>query len=934
MRKRTRYKSPVLDFFVVTVCLSVAGYFAWTFWKDLNSTARRTDKQEIAIITFKNRIAQRKFEDRVVWERIDKSTPLYNGDLVRTADLAEAVITFNDGSQVDIYENTMIQVYYSDYNGVEISVGNGNLQLDSSNNGKVQLTLNDGSKVNAGGGTSLSTKTSASSNGTSSGNKTIEVRGGSATVTGAAGNVESLSAGQSVSVKESGEISKKPVTVTSIPPELKVLNIEGEALPVKLEWNKLVKGEPVILQTSSKKDFSVITEEKIVESVNDALINLSAGTVYWRVYTPGKEDEASEGKISVETTKALSLISPVQDGHLSYRNKNPDVLFRWNGNEYAKNYLLKVSSTPDMQNEIVSKIVQTTYAEVNTLGSGEWWWQVTPYYEISSLGYADAGASKVASFTIEKTNGLNPPSLTVPLQNAEIHYKDTVEINFSWKSEIKANYDLIIAADPDFTDIVSIRHTAGQRAAITLPAPDQDGKSYFWKVVRNSTDSEDLSPESFVRTFTLAKYVSVPTKLLYPPEEYTTEESQLASVRFVWKPADVAKGKDSIVQVSTSPDFKSVKLEKTVSGTTLENLSLSQGEYYWRVATEASDGSYDYTQPNHLIIQNELLAPEITNIKENSEVLIAKEASVKINWTPVEGANYYNLKVYDDNNKLVAEKPEAAGTTASLILPDDSYTVKIQAVASQTDNSPIRTGPVESIDFSVRTPTSVQALRPAPSEKIDGLSALRNPVSFSWINSSDKAKSSELVLKKRQNDGTLKEVERIKVTKNTVSIPRLTTGSYTWQILASTQEGIPINSDVVGFSVTTVKDLPTPMLSLPKHNLVMDSSYLRKNRSISFEWNAVPDATEYYFVIYKKEKNGSLVPVWTEKGVKGTKVRLRKLSVLDVGDFEWNVTAFSYAKDGYEERRSPVSKASFKIQFEAPKQITTENTGRMYSEEK
>ena len=133
MRKRTKFKSPVLDFFVVAVCLSVAGYFALTFWNDLNSTVRRTDKDEIAIITFKNRIAQRKFDDRVVWERIDKSTPLYNGDLVRTADLAEAVITFNDGSQVDIYENTMIQVYYSDFAGVQISVGNGKLQADSSN---------------------------------------------------------------------------------------------------------------------------------------------------------------------------------------------------------------------------------------------------------------------------------------------------------------------------------------------------------------------------------------------------------------------------------------------------------------------------------------------------------------------------------------------------------------------------------------------------------------------------------------------------------------------------------------------------------------------------------------------------------------------------------------------------------------------------------
>ena len=78
MRKKTKFKSPVRDFFVIVLTLSVAGYFSYTFWKDLNSSSRRTDKEKIAIITFKNRIAQRKYEDRVVWERIDKSTPLYN----------------------------------------------------------------------------------------------------------------------------------------------------------------------------------------------------------------------------------------------------------------------------------------------------------------------------------------------------------------------------------------------------------------------------------------------------------------------------------------------------------------------------------------------------------------------------------------------------------------------------------------------------------------------------------------------------------------------------------------------------------------------------------------------------------------------------------------------------------------------------------------
>lgn len=932
MRKRTKFKSPVLDFFVVTVCLSVAGYFAWTFWKDLNSTARRTDKEEIATITFKNRIAQRKFEDRVVWERIEKSTPLYNGDLVKTAELAEAVITFNDGSQIDIYENTMIQVYYSDYEGVHISVGNGKLQLDSSKDSKVQLTLNDGSTINAGGGTSLSAKTSAAG-ASGANNKTVQVRSGNATVTGSSGSTESISAGQSVSVRDGGEISKKPVTVTSIPPEMKVLNIEGQEVPVKLEWNKIQSDEPIILQTSTKKDFSVITEEKVITSQNDALLNVADQTVYWRIFPKGNEVEAEEGKISVESTKALTLISPAKESVIKYRNRNPQISFRWDGNEYAQNYLLKVSSTPDMQNTIISKIVEKPYTELDTIGSGEWWWQVTPYYEISSLGYADAGSSIVQSFTVEKTSGINPPSLTVPLQNAEIHYKDALNINFSWKSEIKATYDLLIAKDPDFSEIIAIKHTAGQRTNVNLAIPEKDGQEYYWKVIRNSSEADDLSPESFVRKFTASSYISVPTRLLYPPEEYSTESSKLASVRFMWKPADEAKNKESLLQISTSPDFNAISLERKTSANSLENLTLPKGEYYWRVGIENIDGNIEFTQPNHLVVQNELQTPVITNIRENAELLIAQNSLVKINWTKVEGADYYNLKVYDRNNHLITERPEATGNTVSLDLPDDSYTVKIQAVSSQTLSSPIRTGPVESVDFSVRRPTQVTALRPYASERIDGLSALRNPVNFTWKDGSDKSVTQELLLKKRQADGSLKEVERLKVSKNTVSIPRLTSGSYTWQIIASTKEGIPVNSDVNGFTVTEVASLTKPLLTSPSRNFTMDSAFLRKNRTISFEWNEVPGATEYQFNLYSRDRNGNLHTIVSERGIKGNKYRFRKLSSLDVGSFEWNVTAYAYAKDRYEEQRSETVSSSFTIKIDTPKQIQTEKSGRMFSEE-
>ena len=929
MRKRTKFKSPVLDFFVVVFTLSVAGYFGYTFWKDLNSSSRRTDKEKIATITFKNRIAQRKYEDRVVWERIDKTTPLYNGDLIRTAELAEAIITFNDGSQVDISENTMIQVYYSENEGVKISLDSGNLQFDSSNTGKVQLTLGDGSTVSAAGGTSLSTKSVSGASGLS----TVAVRNGSATVTGASGSTEAITSGETLSVKNGGEIKKAPVTVVSIPTELKVLNIEGDEVPVKLEWNKTNAKEPVVIQTSTKKDFSVIVEEQVVDSANDSLIKLSEGTLYWRVFPQGKESEASEGKISVAEAKPLTLISPSNESTFQFRNRNPVLNFRWNGNDYASNYLLRVSSTPDMKNPVAEVTSMTPYVQLDSIGNGQWWWQVTPFYELNALGYADAGASAIASFTIEKSSGINPPSLTVPLQNAEIHYKDSLDVNFSWKSDIKASYELIIAADQDFTDVITRKKTAGQRATVSLIKPDKDGTEYYWKVIRNSSDIDDLSPESDIRSFSVSKYVSIPTKLLYPPEEYSVESSKLAATRFIWKPSDEAKTRDSTIQVSASADFSSLQLEKTVSGTTYENMKLPQGNWYWRVVTQGPDGKLEYTQPNHLEVLKELTAPKITNIKNNAEILVAKNSAFNISWTPVDGADCYNIKIFDSNNKLVAEKPEAEGSSAAFVLPNSSYTVKLQAVSVQTESSPIRTGPVEALDFSIRYPEAITLLAPAASAKIDGLTALRNPVNFSWKTGQDKPATTELVIRKRQDDGSFRTVERIKASKTSASVSRLLTGSYTWQIIASTKEGIPLNSEPLAFTVTNVEDLKQPKLTSPEKNFVMDAKYLRKNRTISFEWQAVEGATEYSFVLYKKEKNGNLSPVYSEKNIKGTKLRFKKLASLDLGDFEWNVTAFSYARDGYEERRSSAAKGNFKIKFDAPKQITTEKTERMYSEE-
>jgi hypothetical protein len=103
------------------------------FWNDLNKNTIRHDKEQIATIKYRHRVVQRKFSDRVVWERMKQNSPIYNADTISTEKLSQATLTFIDGSQIEVFEKTMIQVFYTD-SGATISLsGGGNIDIDTKN---------------------------------------------------------------------------------------------------------------------------------------------------------------------------------------------------------------------------------------------------------------------------------------------------------------------------------------------------------------------------------------------------------------------------------------------------------------------------------------------------------------------------------------------------------------------------------------------------------------------------------------------------------------------------------------------------------------------------------------------------------------------------------------------------------------------------------
>src|SRR5574344_1026593 len=106
MSQKTRLPSALLNSCVVAGLLAICAVSLYLFFYDLNSSSIRTDKTKIATVNYKYKVAQRKFNDRVLWERVQQNSPLYDGDTVRTADLALATIYFSDGAVIELNENT------------------------------------------------------------------------------------------------------------------------------------------------------------------------------------------------------------------------------------------------------------------------------------------------------------------------------------------------------------------------------------------------------------------------------------------------------------------------------------------------------------------------------------------------------------------------------------------------------------------------------------------------------------------------------------------------------------------------------------------------------------------------------------------------------------------------------------------------------------
>ena len=321
-RRSLKYRNPKRFFLSILfslICLSGAAGGLWFFWADLNQFYSKSSEKSVGILSYKRNKVHRRFNDSLAWNILPGNSSVYNGDLIRTADLSNATIKFISEDSVSLAENTLIIINYNELTGeAEVELIGGKVSVHSVN-GKLSL-FTDGKELKAQSGSDTE----------------IENKGGQIkflTVRGHAeihspGESYNLAAGQSAFANADGiTVSYDTLAVLEPLPDQEFINEDGE---VRFSWTSagLSPDEYVYIEAASDRYFTNITGSvtEFDPSVTTTKINFSPGIWWWRMFqakrgTVGPGSLVREGRITValptEQNKRIALASPIMLAELS-----------------------------------------------------------------------------------------------------------------------------------------------------------------------------------------------------------------------------------------------------------------------------------------------------------------------------------------------------------------------------------------------------------------------------------------------------------------------------------------------------------------------------------------------------------------------------------------------------------------------------------------
>ncbi|MDA3898922.1 MAG: FecR domain-containing protein [Spirochaetes bacterium] len=634
MKKNSKSLSNDLIFTII--CFLILGSTAYALYVDINTGLDFTRDQQVGTIIFKRNSAQRKHAQHPQWEHLEKTSPLFNNDSIRTGKDSDARLILDGELEVALRQQTLIFVSLHS-RGFEINFEGG--EIHSIAKTRLQIKYRNSSIVVKQG-------TNFSLQEIEDGTVELTINKGSASVKNA--GTDSI---KTVADNETATITSQNIHIQSLvfkncyPPNNILLISSNDQMRVPFDWDSITQTAQLTIATDPEFKNQIFNKE-----TNSHKLELTPMPMqmqyYWKLSSGNNESPVYNFSIVQERPPLIvqpsdgSTITPAQAGQPATFGVT------WLTRAEADSYTVTLYKDGDDQ-PVVTRETRNNSLSITARDSGLYRIIVTPRYHFSSSTDSMQSEPVTINITNEATHA--GPAITSPADGSVVPLLPSILA--SWSStgnSYRVNIYRIGNDDTPEATILTAKNSA-------LLSGDFRPGTYTLSVASlNNDGSEDTTTTTFT-------FDSEPGLSLITPSEgsnFLPEES----IPFSWKDPSVSLLYE--LEIASDSSFQTL-ITKTKSKLFREKENLGEpGIYYARVNIIRSDSPVINGQTRIFSVPKKIEAPKLDEDSHLSEINTTITPSIRASWNKISGAGMYKASLIQIGEAMT-EKTVNTITTAS-----------------------------------------------------------------------------------------------------------------------------------------------------------------------------------------------------------------------------------------------------------------------------
>jgi hypothetical protein len=610
-------------------CLSGAIYCGFLLYRDVQNMGARVGSPIAKLERLEAKV-RLKAAQSFVWGPAHAAQDLYPKDSVQTPPNGGAAVKFNDGSVLEVGENSLIVI--DQVANLSLGFLKGSVILRTQS-GDTRISLDEAGKT---------------------------------------------------------KVEKLPVRLVK-PDAFSELLSEKPTRTVDFSWAFAAKESQaapsaVQLEISSDRKFKSKTTRSIsvAGSTTEASVSLPAGKFFWRVV--GADLQVEPGQFRVDNVEALKPIYPAGGKVIDAFGDSAPVEFNWAPEEEDSalekfSHKIQISKSADFSQIVSTDQVAASSGVAHTKGlaSGVFYWRlVSTYQDANQSLELKSVAEKFQIDRIEKAE----ISQNQPGDQAELELLPST--HFSWSSETPGLNYIFEIRDKASSSIKSeVRTKTSQNLNLLSIEPPLSEGAYEWRV--KATAKDHAVGESPWRSVSFYEGQKPVLKTPLAQQEYRYW-SDLPSFHLTWSTdSRVQSGERSyLVEIANTGDFKSAfKFESNQPELESSKVQWNPGPQFWRVSVidakkqivKTSSVSQFYFGPYPALRAPASVSPASGTVYNP----LTQDKPLMVQWDEVKDAQGYELTVKWGERVIFQKQTEKAQFELKGIKPG-KYRFTISAI--------------------------------------------------------------------------------------------------------------------------------------------------------------------------------------------------------------------------------------------------------------